>query len=226
MSTREPRDEDVESAITGLERRLRALQAELDAERGAPASAGEPAPAPPPPAGRAARRDDPRACRALVSAPAPAAAAGAGRAHAAPGAGPGPAPRPAAPAPDPFVDALERFGADLRRLTDELNASWERLVADVRTGGGQPDPVFSGEVALEVEARLGTLAAMNASLSSIRGVRSVALRTYAGRRRRPRRHASTGRSRSSPSCARRSAVPSPCTASGPGLLAIDVGETD
>jgi len=226
MSTREPRDEDVESAITGLERRLRALQAELDAERGAPASASVPPPAAPPAApgeprvettrGPAERwsppRQPPQRRERDVPAPPPVPP-------------PAPAPRPGAPAPDAFVDALERFGADLRRLTDELNASWERLVADVRTGGGQPDAMFSGEVALEVEARLGTLAAMNASLSSIRGVRSVALRTYAGRRAVldvtldgevalvAELRETLGR-------------PFTVTASGPGLLAIDVGETD
>jgi hypothetical protein len=85
--------------------------------------------------------------------------------------------------------------------------------------------VFSGEVALEVEARLGTLAAIDAALSAIRGVSGVALRTYAGRRAVldvslddevalvTELRGTLGR-------------PFTVTATGPGLLAIDLGETD
>lgn len=224
MSTREPNSEDVESAISGLERRLRALQAELDSERGVPAPPPQqpPPPAPAAPAGprvetaraTSERWSPPRAAprRRETDAPAPA-----------PPGPPSPQPPPNAE-PDAFVDALERFGTDLRRLTGELNAAWERLVDDVRAGGGRAEPVFSGEVALEVEAQLGTLAAIDAALASVPGVRGVALRTYAGRRAVldvslegevalvAELRASLGRSFT-------------VTATGPGLLAIDLGET-
>jgi hypothetical protein len=122
---------------------------------------------------------------------------------------------------DPLVDALERFGADLRRLTGELNGAWERLVADVRAGGPRGEPVFSGEVALEVEAQLGALAAIDAALGAIAGVRSVALRTYSGRRAvldvgLDGEVALVSELRGT------LARPFTVSATGPGLLAIDV----
>ena len=234
MSAQPPPDEDVESAIAGLERRLRALQAELDAERG-----GVPAPPPTPPHVAPAPTPPPRAtpggarvetARAAASrwAP-PRPETGRRETDPPPAVPPAAAPPAAPPAPsggDPFVDALERFGADLRRLTGELNSAWEQLVADVSGGGAAErfEPVFRGEVALEVEAQLGTLAAIDAALAAITGVRGVALRTYAGRRAvldvaldgdvalvRELR-GTLGR-------------PFRVTATGPGLLAIDLGET-
>ena len=222
MSTREPNSEDVESAISGLERRLRALQAELDSERGTPApEARQP---PPPPAGPRVETARPPAERWVPPPPAPRRRETDAPAPApAPPPPPSPSPSPSGE-PDALVEALERFGADLRRLTGELNAAWERLVDDVRAGGGHDEPVFSGEVALEVEARLGTLAAIDAALASVPGVRGVALRTYAGRRAVldvsldgevalvAELRAKLGR-------------PFTVAATGPGLLAIDLGET-
>jgi hypothetical protein len=167
IDVHQPPEDDVESAITSLEQRLRALQADLDTEP-------RPAPAAPVRAHHA-RVETASSARDRWAPPRPPARRQAD-----------PHPRPATPSPSPspsdhLVDALERFGADLRRLTGELADAWDRVVEDVR--GAQHDhEVFSGEVAIEVEARLGTLAAIDAALTGIPRVRSVELRAYAGRR--------------------------------------------
>ena len=213
MSAQPPPEDDVESAIAGLERRLRALQAELDTERG---GAPPPRAAPPPATPRV------ETARAVAERLAPPRAEG-GRRETDP-AQPQPLARPGSP--DPFVDALERFGADLRRLTGELNAAWEQLVEDVRggRGGGAREQLFSGDLALEVEAQLGALAAIDAALAAIPGVRSVALRTYAGRRA-VLDVSLDGEVALVASLREALDRPFRVTASGPGLLAIDVGES-
>jgi hypothetical protein len=139
--------DDVEETLASLEQRLRALQAELDADEVAPLVEEPP---------RAeARRFTPRA----VPPPAPAA--------------PAPAAPPAA-APEP-ADALDRFGAELRRLVDV----WDRTVADLRNGGAE-QVIFRGGVALEARADLRGLCALDRALGTVPGVQRVTLRAYAG----------------------------------------------
>jgi hypothetical protein len=130
--------DDVEETLASLEQRLRALQAELDAD--------EEAPAEPP-----SRRFAPRV------APLP--------------------PRPSAAAPPPPLptDALDRFGAELRRLVDV----WERTVAELR-GSDAETTSFRGGVALEARGDLADLCQLERALRGIDGVTSVNLRAYAG----------------------------------------------
>lgn len=99
--------DDVEETLASLEQRLRALQAELDAEDDPP----EPAPAPRrfTPADRPAPAAPPRPTPPPTAAPPPPAAGG------------------------PPADPLEAFGAELRRLVD----AWERTVAAVRSTGDE-----------------------------------------------------------------------------------------
>lgn len=127
--------DDVEETLASLEQRLRALQAELDADE-------EPAPEP--------RRFTPREDRRPAAPPRP------------------------APPPGP-ADALERFGAELRRLVD----AWDRTLAEVRAGDAEA-AVFRGGVALEARADLAGLCALDRALRDVAAVRSVTLRAYAG----------------------------------------------
>ncbi len=132
--------DDVEETLASLEQRLRALQAELDADEDAPA-------ADPP-----SRRFPPR-----PSADVP--------------------PRPSADVPPPPLptDALDRFGAELRRLVDV----WERTVAELR--GGEAETVrFRGGVTLEARGDLGELCRLERALRDVDGVTAVNLRAYAG----------------------------------------------
>lgn len=145
--------DEVEATLASLERRLRALQSELDADD-APAAEWR-APAEPlrveePPL----RVEEPplRPEEPLREEPPP------------------PVPPPAA-----AVDALDRFGAELRRLVD----AWERTVADLR-GNSAEQLVFRGGVALEAQGELRDLCTLEAALRRIPGVASVALRAYAG----------------------------------------------
>jgi hypothetical protein len=134
--------DDVESALEGLERRLRALQLELDAE----AAAEEPPLAP----------------------------------VAAPAREPAPARERRAPAPAPAgLDPLEHFGEELHRATAALLAAWERAVAGVRGDGGE-GTLFSGTVAVEAEADLRALCALENALTRVPAVAAVGLRAYAG----------------------------------------------
>src|SRR5215208_6571578 len=71
--------------------------------------------------------------------------------------------RPAAPPPPApaaaagrSADALDRFGAELRRLVDV----WERTVADLR-GDAAESVVYSGGVALEARGDLHDLCALD-----------------------------------------------------------------
>lgn len=139
--------DDVEDTLASLEQRLRALQAELDAEE-------EPEPE--------RRRFEPRRdAQARAFEP---------RRDAEP---PPPAPPPA-PA-RPSLDALDRFGAELRRLVD----AWERTAAEVR-GDAAEAIVFRGGVALEARGELRQLCGLERALLAIDGVAAVRLRAYAG----------------------------------------------
>lgn len=168
MDPSHPPEDDMESAIAAVEQRLRALQSDLGTEPRPPAPD---APAPTPVRAHRARVETTRSVGERWIPP---------RAVAPPRSAPPPRPAPPAPS-DALVAALERFGEDLRRLTAELADAWDRAVADVKSAQSD-DELFSGDVAVEVEARLGTLSAIDAALTAIPSVRSVELRTYAGRR--------------------------------------------
>jgi hypothetical protein len=182
MVSKHPTDEDVESAITSLERRLRSLQADLDGDREAPPSRGEARVTQP--RVETARRSGERWAPTPTPTPTPRPAR---RQADAPARTPPPRSSSASPSRSPspssdhVVAALERFGTELRRLTGELADAWDRTVEEIK-GSSHDEHLFSGDVALEVEARLGTLAAIDAALTAIPQVRSVELRSYAGRR--------------------------------------------
>ncbi|HEV3002283.1 MAG TPA: hypothetical protein VGW75_16190 [Solirubrobacteraceae bacterium] len=82
---------------------------------------------------------------------------------------------PPAPSPLDPRDALDRFGAELRRLVD----AWERTAAELR-GGAADATVFRGGVALEARGELRQLCALERALTAVPGVTSVRLRAYAG----------------------------------------------
>ncbi|HEX8122485.1 MAG TPA: hypothetical protein VF549_14585 [Solirubrobacteraceae bacterium] len=84
-------------------------------------------------------------------------------------------PAPRAPSPSPSSDALDRFGAELRRLV----AVWERTAAELR-GDAAEAMTFRGGVALEARAELAGLCALERALRDVAGVTSVTLRAYAG----------------------------------------------
>jgi hypothetical protein len=142
--------DDVEAKLAALEARL----AELEAEAGGTAREAEP---PPPP-----RRAEPR------SAPPPAPP---------PPRPPRPRSRPAPPPPEPEPepDHLEQFGLELRRLSHELVAAYDRVLAHERRAGRAQH-----RVVLEVQADLTALAALERALTASPGVRAVELRAYAG----------------------------------------------
>jgi hypothetical protein len=81
----------------------------------------------------------------------------------------------AAPGPAPSSDALDRFGAELRRLV----ALWERTAAELR-GDAAEAMTFTGGVALEARADLAGLCALERALRDVPGVLAVNLRAYAG----------------------------------------------
>jgi hypothetical protein len=142
--------DDVEETLASLEQRLRALQAELDAE--AESEPAEPS--------RFPRAESP------LEADLP------------------PRPEPPAweepphrtPAPSPSSEALDRFGAELRRLV----AVWERTAAELR-GDAADALTFQGGVALEAHTDLAGLCALDRALRDVPAVTSVNLRAYAGR---------------------------------------------
>jgi hypothetical protein len=103
--------------------------------------------------------------------PAPAAeAAPPGEPPPAPAPSPPPPPRPAPPA-----DHLEQFGVELRRLSHELVAAYDRVLAhERRTERGRH------RVVLEVQADLAGLAALERALAASPAVRAVELQAYAG----------------------------------------------
>ena len=84
-------------------------------------------------------------------------------------------PREPAPEPPPPPDALDRFGAELRRLI----AVWERTASELR-GDTADATTFRGGVALEARADLAGLCALDRALREVPAVRSVSLRAYAG----------------------------------------------
>jgi hypothetical protein len=85
-------------------------------------------------------------------------------------AAPPPPPRPAPPA-----DHLEQFGVELRRLSHELVAAYDRVLAhERRTERGRH------RVVLEVQADLAGLAALERALAASPAVRAVELQAYAG----------------------------------------------
>ena len=142
--------DDVEETLASLEQRLRALQAELDAEEERP-------PAPPP-------RITPRPSAPPPAAPPPAAPP--------PAAPPPPA---AAERERVLADPLDRFGAELRRLV----AAWERTAAELR-GDAAEALVFRGGLALEARADLAGLCDLERALREVPAVTAVTLRAYAG----------------------------------------------
>lgn len=144
--------DDVETMLAGLEQRLRALQAELDAEEEAPA-----APAPRPAQG---------AQQPSVAAPPP----------------PPPPAASASTGGSPALDALDRFGDDLRRVARELVASYDRALADAHGLPAGEGILFRDEVALDATADLRGLCALGEALPRIRGVAHADLRAYAGGR--------------------------------------------
>ena len=87
---------------------------------------------------------------------------------------PEPAPQARAAALPPS-DALDRFGAELRRLV----TVWERTAAELR-GEAADATTFRGGVALEARADLAGLCALDRALRDVPAVRSVSLRAYAG----------------------------------------------
>jgi hypothetical protein len=133
-----------------VEAKLAALEArlaELEAE-----AAGTPAPEPAPAPEAAPPREPPP-----VPAPPP------------------PAPAPAPPRPAPPADHLEQFGVELRRLSHELVAAYDRVLAhERRTERGRH------RVVLEVQADLAGLAALERALAASPAVRAVELQAYAG----------------------------------------------
>jgi len=140
--------DDVEATLASLEQRLRVLQSELEADE--PLGAEEPLG----PAEPLHRREPLRPAEPLPPAP------------------------PAAPAPAPAAaaaDALDRFGAELRRLVD----AWDRTVAELRSDAAE-HVLFRGGVALEARGELPDLCGLDAALRGIPGVVSVNLRAYAG----------------------------------------------
>ena len=84
-----------------------------------------------------------------------------------------PEPPPAEPPPPPG-DPLEQFGVELRRLSHELVAAYDRVLAHERRAGG------GRRVVLEVQADLASLAALERALTASPGVRAVELQAYAG----------------------------------------------
>jgi hypothetical protein len=70
-------------------------------------------------------------------------------------------------------DPLEQFGVELRRLTVELVAAWERVAAHERGRGAH-------RIVLEAQADLHALAALERALAEAPRVRTVELRAYAG----------------------------------------------
>ena len=94
---------------------------------------------------------------------------------------PPPAPPPAPP-PSPAreagpADHLEQFGVELRRLSHELVAAYDRVLAHERQAARGRH-----RVVLEVEADLTALAALERALVDSPGVRAVELQAYAGGR--------------------------------------------
>jgi hypothetical protein len=92
---------------------------------------------------------------------------------------PPPAPGPAAPPPAPSreADHLEQFGVELRRLSHELVAAYDRVLAHERqTARGRH------RVVLETQADLEALAALERALTASPAVRAVELQSYAGGR--------------------------------------------
>lgn len=85
------------------------------------------------------------------------------------------------PAPrEPAADALDAFGASLRRTAQDLVASYDRALADARGLPADEALLFRDEVALDVAVDLDGLCSLAAALGRIGGVASVALRAYAG----------------------------------------------
>jgi hypothetical protein len=88
---------------------------------------------------------------------------------------PPPAAPPAPPRPAPPADHLEQFGVELRRLSHELVAAYDRVLAhERRTERGRHRMV------LEVQADLAGLAALERALAASPAVRAVELQAYAG----------------------------------------------
>ena len=87
-----------------------------------------------------------------------------------------PPPAPLDPPPEPAgTDALDRFGAELRRLV----GAWERTAAELR-GGGPEATLFRDGVAVEARGDLPALCALDRALRDVPGVTAVTLRAYAG----------------------------------------------
>ena len=151
--------EDVEAKLARLEARL----SELQAEAGGEVPPGEPpAPAPRPPAPPPPAPSPPAPSQAAPPPPPPPASA------------PAPAPAPEREPPSE-PDHLEQFGLELRRLSHDLVAAYDRVLAHERRGGRGAQ-----RVVLEVQADLRALAALERALDASPGVKAVELQAYAG----------------------------------------------
>jgi hypothetical protein len=94
---------------------------------------------------------------------------------------PAPPPPPPPPkeerkeAPPAPPDHLEQFGVELRRLSHELVAAYDRVLAHERRAERGRH-----RVVLEVQADLASLAALERALTASPAVRAVELQAYAG----------------------------------------------